>query len=177
MTRTKHMLSAALALALTFGGAALAGSDDPGQYAPGQDYVKGSIRISHPWAPPTPQSAGDAPGYFTMTNIGTAPDRLKGGSFVESARLQIESGSGKATEPVDGIVINPGETITFKPGGNRVLFVDLQSSLEKGTALQGILSFEKSGAIVVEFSVEGAAAKAAPRTAGKKRHSREAEAR
>ena len=40
------------------------------------DYNVGSIHISQPWARATPKGASAGAGYMTVTNNGTAPDRL-----------------------------------------------------------------------------------------------------
>ena len=150
-----HTTLSALALSLLLGGtgAALA-----------QDYAAGPIRISHPWAPPTSDSAKDAPGYLTLTNTGSVPDRLISGSFIEASHLQIhttttERGRTKMTS-TDALVINPGETIVLKPGGPHLMFVDLKGPLKAGMSAQSILRFERSGTVLLEFVVEGSASKA-----------------
>lgn len=63
--------------------------------------------------------------------------------------------------PVEGgLVIKPGETVTLKPGGYHLMFLDLTKPLTKGEMAKGTLTFEKAGAVPVEFEVESIAAKA-----------------
>jgi copper(I)-binding protein len=40
------------------------------------DYDVGSIHISQPWSRATPKGAASGEGYMTLTNKGTAPDRV-----------------------------------------------------------------------------------------------------
>jgi copper(I)-binding protein len=40
------------------------------------DYDVGSIHITQPWTRATPKGASSGAGYLTVTNSGTAPDRL-----------------------------------------------------------------------------------------------------
>ena len=44
------------------------------------DVTAGSLKISAPWARATPKGASVGGGYMTITNTGTASDRLIGGS-------------------------------------------------------------------------------------------------
>ena len=66
------LIAAALALAAS---AALAA-----------DYKAGDIEIKNPWARATPAGAKVAAGYFTLTNTGSAPDRLVGVTAAVAAR-------------------------------------------------------------------------------------------
>ncbi|GJD67424.1 copper chaperone PCu(A)C [Methylobacterium gnaphalii] len=140
----------ALAFAVLGSGAAMAA-----------DTMIGSLKISHPWAPATPEGAKAAPGYFTITNTGSAPDRLVGGSFADANEVEIVAGSGKATKAIEGgLPINPGETVALSPTGPHLMFTGLIGSLDRGETAQSILRFENAGTGVVEFAIEGAAAKA-----------------
>ena len=44
------------------------------------DVAVGSLKISAPWARATPKGASVGGGYMKITNTGTVPDRLVGGS-------------------------------------------------------------------------------------------------
>lgn len=130
-----------------------------------QDYAIGALKISHPWTPATSESAKDAPGYVTIINTGREPDRLKGGSFAEAAHVEVhagprQGGAAQMAPAQGGLVIAPGETVTLRPGGDHLMFVGLRSPLERGATKQAILQFERSGALEVDFTVEGSAGKA-----------------
>jgi copper(I)-binding protein len=54
-----------------------------------KDYTAGSLKIEQPWARATPKGAPVGGGYFTVTNNGSAPDRLVGGSVPVSSGFEI----------------------------------------------------------------------------------------
>jgi periplasmic copper chaperone A len=128
------------------------------------DTVIGSLKIAHPWAPATPEGAKAAPGYFTVTNTGSEPDRLVGGSFADANQVEIVAGSGNGTKALaGGLRINPGETVTLSATGPHLMFTGLIGSLERGESAQSILHFENAGNGVVEFAIEGGTGKASGR--------------
>lgn len=123
------------------------------------DYDVGSIHIAEPWARATPKGASAGAAYLSITNKGTAPDRLV--SCVASdvaGRCQIHSmtmeGGVMKMRPVEGgLEIKPGETVTLKPSGFHVMLMDLKHPLEQGKATQVTLQFEKAGTVAVEFPI------------------------
>ena len=89
-------------------------------YAAGDDV--GSIHIAQPWARATPKGASTGAAYMTITNKGTAPDRVSCLSSDASDKCQIhimtmDNGVMKMRPIEGGLEIKPGETITFKPSG------------------------------------------------------------
>lgn len=96
------------------------------------DYEAGPLAIDHPWARATPPGAPVAGGYLTITNTGTEPDRLLGGSSdaaeaVEIHESTITDGVARMRPAEDGIAIAPGETLRLEPGAAHIMFVDRQS--------------------------------------------------
>lgn len=147
-TRTRNtMIASALVLLLTGAGSASAE----------QTFQIGPLKISHPWAPASAKNAQDAPGFLTITNTGSVPDRLVSGSFAEAQHLEPHPQTASA-----GIIIQPGQTLTLRPDGDQLIFKGLYSPLEQGMVVQSILRFEKAGAGVVEFTVEGRPAGKSP---------------
>ena len=140
-SRTRNTLIAS-SLALVLAGAGSASAE--------QAFQIGPLKISHPWVPASAKNAQDAPGYLTVTNTGSVPDRLVSGSISEAQHLEPRPQSASA-----GIVVQPGQTLTLRPDGDQLLFKGLYSPLEQGMVVQSILRFEKAGAGVVEFTVEG----------------------
>lgn len=129
-----------------------------------ETYSAGNLVISNPWARATPGGATVGAGYLSITNKGSEPDKLIGGSLAPAARFQVhvtvmENGIAKM-RPVQGLEIRPGETIEFKPGGMHVMFMGLKQPLKQGQMLKGTLVFEKAGTVAVEFSVQGIGASA-----------------
>src|SRR5579862_426421 len=55
------------------------------------DYDVGSIHITQPWARATPKGASSGAGYLTVTNNGTAVDRLNCAGSDAAAQCQIHT--------------------------------------------------------------------------------------
>jgi periplasmic copper chaperone A len=134
------------------------------------DYDVGSMHITQPWSRATPKGATAGAGYMTITNKGTAPDRVSCVSDDASAQCQIHSmtmeGGVMKMRPVEGgLEIKPGETVTLKPGGFHVMFVDLKHPLEQGNKVKVTLKFDKAGSVDIEYPILAVGA-TAPGTAG-----------
>jgi periplasmic copper chaperone A len=127
--------------------------------ASAHDYKLGSLEISHPWTRATPKGAAVAGGYVKITNTGTTPDRLVGGSLTGAGRFEVHdmrmAGGVMQMRPVTrGLEIKPGETVEFKPGAFHLMFLDLKQPLQQGQRVKGTLVFEKAGSIEVEYVIE-----------------------
>ena len=122
------------------------------------DYDVGAIHITKAWSRATPKGATAGAGYMMITNRGTAPDRVSCLSSDASGQCQIHSmtmeGGVMKMRPVEGgLEIKPGETITLKPGGFHVMFVDLKHPLERGNKVKVTLKFDNAGTVDVEYPV------------------------
>lgn len=127
--------------------------------AAAHDYKLGALQIAHPWSRATPKGATIGAGYLTITNTGSEPDRLVGGSAVAAKRFEIHEmavvdGVMKMREIAGGLEIKPKAKLEFKPGSYHLMFVDLREPLVKGKSFKGTLVFEKAGTIEVEYTVE-----------------------
>jgi periplasmic copper chaperone A len=125
-----------------------------------EDVTQGGLRISAAWARATPKGAPVGGGYLKITNTGTAPDRLIGGSSDTAMRFEIhnmsmDNGVMKMRPVESGIEIKPGQTVELKPGGYHVMFVGLKKPFEQGDHVKATLKFEKAGDVRVDFTVEG----------------------
>src|SRR2546423_1712027 len=125
-----------------------------------EDYKVGSLVIHQPWSRATPKNAPVAGGYLKITNTGTAPDRLVGGSADGAKRFEIhemkmDDGVMKMRELKDGLEIPPGATVELKPGSYHIMMMNLSRPLAKGDKVKGSLTFEKAGQVEVEFAVAG----------------------
>ena len=123
-----------------------------------------ALKIGHPWSRATPKGAAIGAGYLKITNNGTAPDRLLGGSS-EAAKsfelhvMSMEKGVMKMRPVEGGIEIKPGETVEFKPESYHVMFVGLKEPLVQGHRIKATLEFAKAGKVAVEFVVESIGAR------------------
>jgi periplasmic copper chaperone A len=151
MTRTAFILAAALSIW--------------GAGAEAEDYKVGTIEISSPWARATPKGATVAGAYMKISNKGSAPDRLVGGSTPVAGSFEVhsmamEQGVAKMRQVQGGLEIKPGETVELKPGSFHVMLVGLKQPLAKGQKLKATLEFEKAGKVDVEYAVEALGATA-----------------
>ena len=140
----------------------LAGS---GGLAHAHEYKAGALTIVHPWVRATPKGAQVAGGFLTITNTGSAPDRLVGGAVTGAGRSEVHATSNEGgiarMRPVDGgLEIKPGETVKLAPGGYHLMFMDLKGSFVDGELIEGTLRFEKAGDLPVEFEVQSIGAQA-----------------
>ena len=137
------------------------------------DYDVGTIHIAQPWARATPKGAASGAGYMTVTNKGTAPDRVSCVSSDASAQCQIhtmtmENGVMKMRPVEAGLEIKPGETVMLKPSSFHIMLVNLKQPLQQGKMVKATLKFENAGTINVEYPVAaiGATAPGAPASGG-----------
>ena len=143
----------------TIGAVALLAAQMAGaQLARAADYDVGSIHISQPWSRATPKGAASGAGYMTVTNKGTAPDRVSCVSSDASAQCQIhtmtmEDGVMKMRPVEGGIEIAPGATVMLKPGGLHVMLLDLKHPLEPGQSVKATLKFDHAGTVDVEYPI------------------------
>ena len=150
----------------TIGAVALLAAQMAGaQLARAADYDVGSIHISQPWSRATPKGAASGAGYMTVTNKGTAPDRVSCVSSDASAQCQIhtmtmEDGVMKMRPVEGGLEILPGQTITLKPGGFHIMLLDLKHPLEQGQSVKATLKFDHAGTVDVEYPIAGIGAPA-----------------
>lgn len=144
--------SLAVAVALMLAGPAMAQQSEAGSEV-------GAIRVEQPWA--RASIGADRPGaaYLTITNTGTAPDRLvavetPAAGMAEMHRSMIE-GEVMKMEPVDALEIPPGATVKLAPGGMHLMLMHLASPLKKGSSFPLTLRFEQAGPVTIDVPVLG----------------------
>ena len=130
------------------------------------DYRIGSMVITQPWARATPKGASTAAAYMTITNTGTAPDRVSCVSSDASAECQIhimtmDSGVMKMRRVEGGLEIKPNETAVFKPSGLHLMLIQLKHALDEGKTVKVTLKFNNAGTVEVGYPI-GAIGAAAP---------------
>ena len=143
---TRILIAAALAVGLS-------------SNAHAHEFKAGALVIEHPWTRATPKSATVAGGYLKITNTGSAPDRLTGGSADVSSKFEVhemrmDGGVMKMRELKNGLEIPPSATVELKPGSYHIMMTNLARPLAKGDKVKGSLTFEKAGKVDVEFTVE-----------------------
>jgi len=121
------------------------------------DYKAGTIEIANPWSRATPKGAAVAGGYMKVTNTGTEPDRLTGGSSdigtFQLHEMKMENGVAKMRPLTNGLEIKPGQAVDLAPSAIHIMFVNLKRPLAAGDHIKTTLMFEKAGAVEVEYDV------------------------
>jgi len=127
------------------------------------DVMAGGLKISAPWARATPKGASVGGGYLTITNTGTTPDRLLGGSAAFAGKIEVhqmtmDNGVMKMRPVAGGLEIKPGQTVKLDPSGYHIMFMGMKEPLKQGDHVKVTLNFEKAGKVDVDFAVEGVGA-------------------
>ena len=116
------------------------------------------IEISHAWARATPASAANGAVYLTITNHGTADDRLTGASTAVASKAQMhitlnENGVMKM-RPLAEVPIKAGGSAQFKPDGMHIMLLGLKHPLKAGDSFPLTLTFDKAGTVETMVKVE-----------------------
>ena len=127
-------------------------------------YMAGAMMVEEPWTRATPKGADTAVGYLTLTNTGEKADRLMGGSSAAARKLELHEMStadGVMTmRSLESLAINPGQSLTFKPGGLHIMLTGLAAPVKEGDKIKATLMFETAGAVDIEFTAAGIGATA-----------------
>ncbi len=129
--------------------------------------AEASITIAHPWLRATPRTAPVAGGYVTLTNTGKEPDTLVSARLTMAPEGQVhtmtmKNGVMEMRRLDKGLAIAPGATVTLRPGGDHLMFLNPTAQLKEGESVEGSLTFDRAGTVPVTFTVGGMAAKVAP---------------
>ena len=129
-------------------------------------FAAGGVTVTHPWSRPAAAGSNGA-GFMGLTNTGATPM-----TFVSVATPGAAGAMIHRTRSVNGVysmapaanlVVEPGETVAFAPGGYHVMFTGLKAPLAAGGKLPATLTFKRGTqtiALPVTFNVQGGAAKA-----------------
>lgn len=142
------------------------GAMDMGAAAPaaGDVVTVGDLEISGAFSRATLPNAPVGGGYLTITNKGTADDRLVSVSTpaagtAEVHEMKMDGQVMKMNALPDGLVILAGQTVALSPGGYHLMLMDLTGPLVEGQSFAVTLNFEKAGAVEVQMPIGSPAAK------------------
>lgn len=126
----------------------------------GHEFKAGDLLIGHPWSRATPGGAKIGGGYMTITNNGSAPDKLLSATtsvadHVEIHEMSMANNVMTMRKLDGGVAVLPGKTVAFAPGSYHLMLVGLKNPLKEGDRVKATLIFEKAGAIEVTINVEG----------------------
>lgn len=123
--------------------------------------VHGSLEMHKPWARssshPLPNTVAGA--FLSITNKGPADDRLVAASCplaesVELHGIKVVDADIEMRPLANGVAVPAGRTMALKPRGYHLLLQGVKAPLAMGSTLPVTLTFEKAGAVAVEFAVE-----------------------
>ncbi len=116
--------------------------------------------VTNAWARATPGKAENGAAYLTIQS--PTADRLVAASTPVAKKTELHtmsmSGGVMQMRPVAGIDIPAGQPVTLKPGGEHVMLLGLNHSLQVGQSFPLTLTFEKGGTRTVNVPIEKAGA-------------------
>ena len=123
------------------------------------EYKLGDLVVDHPMAFATAPTAQTGGGFMTITNNGSMPDTLVSVAAefprVEIHTTEMDGDVARMMQLVDGIEIQPGETVTLMPGGLHIMFMGLRGDpFEVGEEIPATLIFENGGSVDIVFDVQ-----------------------
>lgn len=124
-------------------------------------FKAGDIEIGHPHARAMVPGAKVGGGYMKITNNGSTDDKLVSVTSDRAASAEVHlmsvDGGVMTMRPVSGgLVVPAGKTVELKPGGYHIMFMSVTQPFKAGEMIKATLTFEKAGAVDVEFSVGNA---------------------
>jgi copper(I)-binding protein len=125
------------------------------------DYRKGALLIDHPVIRVASPAAKTGAGYMTIRNTGTQPDRLLSVTTAAATRADLHGTLARGNvmmmrEQAGGVPVPAGGTVRFASGGLHVMFIGLKAPVPDKQRIKARLTFEKAGAVDVEFLAEAA---------------------
>ncbi len=124
--------------------------------------VRGALEMHEPWARSSssrtlPNTSAGA--FLSIVNKSPDDDRLVAASSPLAERIELHGikvvGSDIDMRPMaNGIVVQGSHTTVLKPRGYHLLLLGVRTPLAKGSTLPVTLTFEKAGAVTLEFGVE-----------------------
>lgn len=135
------------------------------------DVKAGDLVISQAWSRATPGSAKVGGGYLTITNNGSAADRLVSATSDVADKVELHemsmSNGVMSMRPVDGgLAIEPGKSVSLAPGGFHLMLLGLKAPLLQGKQVPLTLTFAKAGSVKVSLDVLGVGARGPAGSAG-----------
>jgi copper(I)-binding protein len=137
----------------------------------GQTFAAGDITVSGAFSRATLPNAPVGAGYMSISNAGSAPDRLIGVSTAATPRVEIhnmrmEDGVMKMEKVEGGLEVPAGGSVSLSPEGYHIMLFKPTQPLVEGECLTLVLTFETAGELPVQLSVGGIGASDAPDHSG-----------
>jgi copper(I)-binding protein len=113
----------------------------------------GNLVVVHPWS--RQKQSGETDAYMKIVNHGPQDDRLVAVTAdIGTHAILCDMKQGAMVRLADGIALPAGETVELNSKSFHIMFLDVKSAPFAGTEFGGTLTFEKAGALKVDFEVE-----------------------
>ncbi len=126
--------------------------------ASAHEYRAGELHIDHPWSRAMPPVSPTGAAYLIIENQGSRADRLLGAETPAAAYTElhehVHADGLMKMQQIEQVVVEPGQRISFEPGGYHIMLFNLQQPLVAGERFPLTLRFEHAGEIEVEVAVE-----------------------
>lgn len=105
---------------------------------------------------------GDLPmaGYFRITSHATSPLSLVGATSPAFGEVMlhrsVEEAGVSHMEHVDHVTLNPGQTVSFAPGGYHLMLMQRRQDVQAGQEVPMTLRFSDGETVTTSFRVVGA---------------------
>ena len=125
-------------------------------------FTLGTLEIHHPASRATLPGQPVGGGFMTITNTGAEADRLVSitapdvSDDVQIHEMKMENDVMKMRQLPDGVEIPAGAKVELKSGGLHVMFMKIKYAFKEGESFKATLTFEKAGALEVDFKIESA---------------------
>ena len=151
------MVNSLLVALLVFGAAMLSP-------ASAHEVRSGDLLIQNLWSRATSPGTTVGVAYMVITNNGTAPEKLIGGTsplaaHVELHESKMQEGIMTMRPVVGGLTIAPGQSVKLSPRGYHLMLTDLKEPLKEKQMLPITLDFERAGKVEATFHILGAGSK------------------
>lgn len=122
----------------------------------------GDLVVSEAWARATPARAPTGAAFLTIVNNGREADRLLDASSPVAEKVMLHAhhahdGVMRMREQPD-IPIDPGSTVTLRPGEQHIMLLGLKGPLNRGERFPLQLRFERAGSVQIDVAVASAGA-------------------
>lgn len=125
-------------------------------------FRNGDIVVTEPWARATPGPVRIGVAYMTITNRGSAPDRLLRIETPAAERAELHTtvmqNGVMQMRPLESVALPPGHTVQFAPGGIHIMLINLSAPLEEGGRFDMRLIFERTGGLDIQVPIVGVGA-------------------
>lgn len=123
-------------------------------------FQQGGLRIIEPWTRSAAAHTTGA-GYLTLTNTGRVAETLtrietSAAARVEMHKTSMAAGIMSMKRLDNGLILRPGESVSFAPGGYHLMLIDLNKPLKAGESFPATLIFASGSRIGVVFPVKAA---------------------